>query len=245
MELDTSGIHVSDFVEPGTYVTPAGDVIGTIKYAEGMDALFSGDESEGHFFPTVFGNDLESDTLTIKGRKNGDRQVTLDEDRSLVIRLENLAGNTATIESNEKEVVTFNFGTATLIPEEYPKGRAAFNPDKKDYGGFGKNELYYEGGKVRISWDGIKATVSGTLKWVKQNQATKLPSDGNYFAFALSGWFKDKKITVDNGGKVKTSEETDWVCSIGKEKKEITVKYKDYVIAIFDLSNVKLIGEQD
>lgn len=219
--------------------------MGTIKFANGLDALYSGDESEGHFFPTVFGDEVKNSELTIKGRKDGDRQVTLDEDRILVIRLENLKENTATIESSGKTVATFNFSTATLIPEEYPKGKEAFNLEKKDYGRFGNNGLYYDRGKVKILWNGTKATVSGTLKWVKPEQAEKLPSEGNYFAFALSDWFKDKKNTVDNGGKIQTSVETDWVCRVNKENKKITVKYKDYVIAVFDLSELKLEEKQD
>ena len=219
--------------------------MGTIKFANGLDALYPGDESEGHFFPTVFGDEVKNGELTIKGRKDGDRKVTLDEDRILVIRLENLKENTATIESDEKTVATFNFGTANLVPEEYPKGKEAFNLEKKDYGRFGNNELYYDRGKVKISWNGTKASVSGTSKWVKSNQAEMLTSDGNYFAFALSDWFKGKKITVDNGGKIQTSVETDWVCRVNKEKKKITVKYKDYVIAVFDLSELKLEEKQD
>ena len=117
MELDESGKTVNDLIAPGMYVTPDGDVVGDIKYATGLETLFPG-QADGHFFPVTFGSEYQGKELTMKGRTDGDRTATLGEDLLLIVRLENLKGDTLTIECEKKNIVTFNFATANKLPQE-------------------------------------------------------------------------------------------------------------------------------
>ena len=118
-----------------------------------------------------------------------------------------------------------------------PTGEESFDKSKSDYGGFGKNEYYYDGELVQ-AWNGLNCVATGKLKWVTKDKAPKLDSEGYYFAFKLDDYYEGEDITVDNGGRVKTAKDTDWVCKVTKETKRIVVKCGGAVIVMFDLSNV-------
>ena len=92
-----------------------GSVAGTLYNVSGYEE-FSNDpvEQAGHYLPITFGSEYSGKQITIKGRTGGDRTVTLDEDLTLVLRKENLTGDTAEIESEGEPVVTLDFSTATL-----------------------------------------------------------------------------------------------------------------------------------
>lgn len=117
MELGGDDKTVNDLIAPGMYVTPDGDVIGDIKYATGLETLFPG-QTDGHFFPVTFGSEYKGKELTMKGRTDGDRKAKLDDDLLLIVRLENLKGDTLTIECDKKDIVTFNFATANKLPQK-------------------------------------------------------------------------------------------------------------------------------
>ena len=108
---------VSDLVSSGTYVEPDGTVVGTLKYVKDFSDLYPGEET-GHFFPTTFGEEYDKAKIKIKGLKNGDREATLDDDRTLIIRVENLNGKTAEIEKDGETLVTFDFTSTVLQPQK-------------------------------------------------------------------------------------------------------------------------------
>lgn len=143
------------------------------------------------------------------------------------------------MKKTKEEVFELDFSQVT--ENECPVGEAAFNSEKVDYGGFGKNTDYYKDGSLTINWKGTTATVTGELNYLKpsENGITKLTKDGHYFAFALMNWFKDKQVTVKINN-TKTSKETDWVCFIENNNTPIVITYNDTLIATFDLSKVVL-----
>lgn len=144
---------------------------------------------------------------------------------------------TFTFETAEDGVFqTLSFENAEFTP---PTGKDAFDASKTDYGGFGKTSDYYDGELIQ-TWDNSNCTVTGKLKWVTKDKVTKLGSDGNYFAFKLIDYYKGKNITVVIGDTEKTAKDTDWVCKITEDKRSVTVKDGDIVIATFDLSEVVL-----
>lgn len=111
------GKKVSELISVGTTVLKNGDVVGTLLYVTGFDQYSTSAEFQsGHFLPIVFGTKYSGKPITVKRRTDGDRTVTLDADRTLIIRKENLKGDTAQITSSEEPVATLNFATATLTP---------------------------------------------------------------------------------------------------------------------------------
>lgn len=67
----------------------------------------------GHFFPWQFADRYKNTEITIKGRTDSDRKVTLDDDGILVLRLENLSENKATIALTDQTVI-LDFTGVTL-----------------------------------------------------------------------------------------------------------------------------------
>lgn len=112
------GKKVSDMISKDTMVMENGDIIGTLHYVKEFPQFGDLSEQNGHFFPVVFGSSYKNKPVTIKGRIGSDRTVTLDDDCTLIIRKENLSGDTAEIESEKKPIVTLNFKTATLTPSD-------------------------------------------------------------------------------------------------------------------------------
>lgn len=70
---------------------------------------FGTKNNSGHFFPVEFDDQYVGESLTVKGRSDGDREVKLDADKLLVIRLENLSANTVQIEKDGEPVVSLDF----------------------------------------------------------------------------------------------------------------------------------------
>ena len=177
------------------------------------------------------------------GSQNGQGGKTItptSKDPYLIIRIENVTVEdkiSAIVEKTKEEVFELDF--SSVEKNECPVGEAAFNNEKTDYGRFGNNNIYYKDGKVDITWNGNTATVNGTLKNVKSNDAEKITSDGHYFAFALIDWFKGKQITVTTS-KANTVTDTDCVCKVTEDSKVITVEYNGSLIARFDLSKATL-----
>lgn len=147
---------------------------------------------------------------------------------------------------DEKEkTITYSLDKLKLNP--CPQGEAAFDSGKTDYGGFGNTTAFYD--NIEATWSGNKAKVTGALNYIKKDDGSfnKLHQDGNYFAFALKPWFKQKSITVEGKGLSQTTSDTDWVIRITDERKQqdIVVKQEDNVIAKFDLSDVTLKQESE
>lgn len=204
---------------------------------------YEGDQKSGHFFPIKFA-DKYLDQAIIVGSQNGQGGKTItptSDDPFLIIRIENVTVEnkiSAIVEKTKEEVFELDFSSVTK--NDCPVGETAFNQDKTDYGGFGNNTVYYEGGNVDIAWNGTDATVTGTLNNVNHTEsATKLSADGHYFAFSLIDWFKNKQVTVKTS-KEKTATETDWVCTVTESNKLITVKYGNTLVAKFDLTKATL-----
>lgn len=239
---------VSDLIDSDVYVVwngTKGIPKGTVKYIANYGSPYEGDQASGHFFPIkinekYFGKDI------LVGGPGGKLIKPTESDPYLIIRLENVTVQdkiSAVVQDTKEEIFELDFSKVTR--NKAPSGKDAINSEKTDYGRYGNNDAYYDGGKVDIAWRDAKATVTGKLKWVKGNDTYPLlTEDGYYFAFALNNWFNTKSVTVDNGGKVQTASDTDWVCRIGDGKKPITVKCEDTVVAIFDLSKIKF-GEKE
>ena len=177
-------------------------------------------------------------TTKIEGGDNSN-YVDVTEDKFCVYRVKNNEQKIVVrtqVEDRETEIA-YDLTDLTLVELI---GEEAFDESKVDFGGFGNNSIFYKDSKVNKSWDGTNCTVTGTLNWVLKSSAPKLGSDGNYFAFKLDDYYNGEQITVINGGKEKTRQETDWVCKVSAEKKEIVVKHNDNVIVKFDLSGVEL-----
>lgn len=227
-----------------TWSGTKGTVTGSVKYIENYGSPYDVGQQSGHFFPIKFANKYLNKVITV-GSQNGEggKDITpTSTDPYLIIRLENVTvGNkiSAIVQETKEEVFELDFSSVTR--NECPVGEIAFNKDKTDYGGFGKNSDYYKDGSIKIAWNDTTATVTGELNYLKRDAGNtpKLSEDGNYFAFSLNEWFKNKQITVTNS-KDKTAQETDWVCTITESNKIITVKYENTLIAKFDLSKIVL-----
>ena len=164
------------------------------------------------------------------------------DDPYLVIRVENVTVDhkiSAKLQSTGEEIFELDFSDATCL--KCPVGEVAFNTEKKDYGRFGNTNAFYDG--VTIEWNKTDATVKGKLKYVNKDadepKYEMLKESGNYFAFSLAEWFKDKEIVVVANSENK-AKDTDWVIHVKDKSKKIVVKHDDTVIATFDLSKVEL-----
>lgn len=238
--------RVSDLIDSDVSISwdgTTGTPTGTVKYIGNYGKPYEGDQVSGHFFPIKFERKYFDKEIQVGG--DGGKAITpTEDDPYLIIRLENVTVDdkiSAVVkDGTQEEIFELNFGTIT---REAPKGKDAFNADKSDYGSFGNNSAYYEGGKVNIIWRDTKAIVTGKLKWLGKDiidQFSGLSKEGYYFAFSLSEWFGDKSIKVDNGGKIHSAEDTDWVCNVSDKNKPIVVEYNDTVVATYDLSGIEL-----
>lgn len=183
----------------------------------------------GHFIPVLLPAECVGQKVTIKGRLDGDRTVTIDPDRTLVTRLENLSGLTMEVEMNGKKLCTFDF-TALV-----PVGENAFKATKTNFGGYGKREDMID--NFGISWNGVKATVTGTFK---KHSAEKLSTPGYYLPVGMSDWYTDdipKKGGIDN---IKPFTEQDMVISVTKTNKPAKFEYNGMTVMEFDISGMVL-----
>lgn len=229
---DAGDKKVSDFISEDTVIRESGEVTGTLHYVTGVKAFGEGEKGNGYFIPVTLAQRYDGQEITVTG-VNGSQT---HQDLEWLVQVRG-TDTTVTFATNQSDVfLTLTFGRAGF--EKCPVGKAAFDAGKADYGRFGRNELYYEGGHVDIAWDGPNAEVTGKLLHVKTADAESLSADGNYFAFALISWFKGKQVAVE-GSKKKTEEETDWVCLVKDKSKPITVTHEGETVARFDLSSVE------
>lgn len=95
----------------------AGEATGTAKYVADFSELYGdGAEKTGHFFPIQFDPKYSGKKITIGGRSDGDKDVTLDEDLLLIIRLENLSANKVTLTPESEPFLTVDFTKVTQSP---------------------------------------------------------------------------------------------------------------------------------
>lgn len=185
----------------------------------------------GHFIPTQMPVICANEDITLKGRTDGDRTVHIDEDRLLIIRLENLTGTTATVEMNGAELMKLDF--TSLVPT----GEEACDAAKEDFGRYGKKTDYVR--DLSISWDGIKGTATGTLLKHEIIGDGKVPA-GHHFPLSMSDWYDGvaKDVTVKNRNSIR---DKDIICGVD-DAKIITVEYNGMKVLELDLTGMT-VGE--
>lgn len=113
--LGELGKQASDLVgditvkQEGKTVTYTGEV----KKITGWTSAFPAGEADGHFLPILLPSETIGQKLTLKGRKGGDRDITVDPDRILVQRLENLSGSQLKIEKDGAEYLNIDVSGLT------------------------------------------------------------------------------------------------------------------------------------
>lgn len=213
-----------------------GKVKGNVHYYHFKDGEHFKDAPTGHYLPVLI-RGYDGLEITVTGSKGTQAKL---KDPKWIIRVDDfIPGKKATFEVGGNTIAVLDFDDLVL---DLPTGENAIRADKVDYGGFGSNTVYYDGGSVDITWKGMTATVNGKLKWVPVGTADKLETAGNYFAFALVEEFNGKDITV-KGLNEKTTDATDWVMLIKDKYTPIIVTVDETLIAKFDLSPVTLEAE--
>lgn len=86
------------------------------KITEPWKEFDSSGNNTGHFVPITMPSVCVGKKVAIKGRKAGKRTVNITEDRLLIVRLENLSGNTMTVELDGSTLLAIDF--SGLIREE-------------------------------------------------------------------------------------------------------------------------------
>lgn len=123
MGSKNGNILVSALIDPGVSIKwtgTKGAVSGTIKKdPDGLDAIYGEGGSSGHFFPVKFDEKYYNKPIKLTGSKNGNKTIApSSDDPYLIIRLENLSGNTATatVDGTDEEVFELDFSGATQEP---------------------------------------------------------------------------------------------------------------------------------
>lgn len=158
---------------------------------------FGAADNTGHFLPITLPADCAGKQITLKGRKTGDRTVTVDADRLLIQRLENLNGNTLTIDKDGSELMKVD------VTDLLPYGKDAVTAlEDQDFGGCGKTTDWYK--NMAVKWDGINGAVTGTF-----TKGTKSDAEGKYqIGLKLSPYFGTRTVRV--GAVDWTQEETNF-----------------------------------
>ena len=218
------------------------NILGTLHYVDDYEG-FSDDVNlqKGNYLALAIDAD-ESNTVKTEVVNGVAGEVTLPpEERWVVYRLTDKNKQKIKISvTNDKGITNTKTYSLSDMKFECPKGEAAFDKTKTDYGAYGNNDAYYDG-SLTMTWTGVNCKVKGKLKEVSNSLYTKLPSDGYYFAFKLDDYFKNKGINVTNTSN-KYVVDTDWVCQVGAAKNPITVKFDGKVLAVFDLSEVEFVS---
>ena len=185
---------------------------------------FGKDGQVGHFFPIALDEKFSGRQLTIGGREDGDRTITVGEDLLLVVRLENLTAEkklTATDATAKatSPVFTIDFSKMTLdVPMKVL-------PQEHNLGKYGKTVNELVGPDAAIAADG---SVTGELKhitdpWVENHNRT-----GYFLPVRLEAPYKDRSITVQRtGGDPTTATEEDWILTITDKDTEVSFKDGD------------------
>lgn len=187
---------------------------------------FDTKNNTGHFVPMQLPAKCVEQDVTLKGAAK-ERTVKVDEDRLLVVRLENLTGTTLTVEMGGKTLMDVDF-TGVI-----PVGEKAYDATKTDFGRFGKQSDFVE--EFSLSWSGAKATVTGKLKNFAGNDKV---SKGYYFPLGMSAWYADgieKTLTTKKSTKVT---DKDIIISVDDVNTPITVEYHGVKVLEFDLSGM-------
>lgn len=100
----------------------ANDISGTLNYVTGYTG-FSGDPAEqsGHYLALHADTAVEGSTIVVELSDSGKAPVTLDSDRTIVLRIENKSQTikiTASKEGYDTVTKTYTLSGLTLAPEE-------------------------------------------------------------------------------------------------------------------------------
>lgn len=233
--LGSLGKQAQDLIGADYKLTVSGTSVrasGEVKNITQPWTAYAAKDNTGHFAPTVMPAACVDQEVTVGGRKDGEKTVTIDEDRLLVVRIENLQGGEMPVKMGGKPLMTVDFSGT------FPKGRDAIDWDKKDFGSYGKFEDYLEG--VEVFWSGNKGTVKGTIKNHGAINGGKVKA-GHHYPLALSAYYFDgvpKTVTVGDG-KPKTVTDKDIICDVSKAQ-AIKVEYNGVTVLELDLSQATI-----
>lgn len=87
-------------------------VTGTVRNVAEEWTAFDSQNNTGHFFPLLLPEECRGKEVTVKGRTDGDRTVTIDGDLLLIQRLENLQGSTMELWMDGSLYLTVDFAGA-------------------------------------------------------------------------------------------------------------------------------------
>ena len=204
---------------------------GTLKNVTKPWTAFDSKDNTGHFAPITLPADLTGTQITLSGRSGGDKTVTVDEDRLLIQRIENLDGDTLTIKDGEGANTLMTVGFAGCIPQ----GEKAIDPNKTDFGSFGKTEDYVK--DIVIRWDGVKGFVTGTIKKHDAVGTDGKVKAGYHYPLGLAAYYFDgtpKTVTIGEG-KPKNVTDKDIICDVSKGK-TIKIGYNGKTVLELDLN---------
>lgn len=191
----------------------ASDLVGDVKVTkEGKTVKYSGQaknitmpwdaypegENTGHYLPIMLPADSVGQKLTLKGRKNGDKDITVDDDRILVVRLENLSGTTLTINKGSDLYMTAD------VAGMLPYGADAVEVlESQEFGECGKTEDWYTG--LKTEWTGNECAITGTF-----TRGTQADANGKYsIGLKLSDFFGSRSVKLNDS--TWTKEETNFI----------------------------------
>lgn len=199
---------------------------GSVKTITQQWTEFDKKNNTGHFIPMLLPAECVGQKVTLKGAAS-DRTVTVDEDRLLVVRLENLTGTTLTVEMGDKTLMVVDF-TGVI-----PVGAGAYDPEKTDFGGFGKSEDYVSG--LSITWNGAKGKATGELKNFTGASTNGSVKAGRHFPLGLSSWYADGVPKKVNG---KPLTDKDIIVKVTDKATPITVEYNGMTVLELDISGM-------
>ncbi len=206
-----------------------GKVTGTLKNITDHWTEFDSDNSNntGHFFPIELDEQYEGEDITVIGKS----QKTV-QDRMWVLRAENSNKNKFEFKHNGEAIVNLDLSNTV------PMGEKAFDPDKQDFGRFGKWTDYCDG--VSIKWSGVKGTVTGTIKKHEDIEGNKVKA-GTHFPLALSSYYFDgvpKTITIGSGSPKQVTDK-DIICDMSNAK-TIKVEYNGVLVMYLDFNSATI-----
>ena len=159
---------------------------GEVKKITGWTSAFPAEEADGHFLPILLPSETIGQKLTLKGRKGGDRDITVDPDRILVQRLENLSGTELTI--NKGGELYMKADVAGVLP--YGKD-AVTVLEHQEFGGCGSTDEWYTG--MKATWSGIECAITGTF-----TKGKKADAEGKYnIGLKLSDFFGSRSVQLN------------------------------------------------
>lgn len=186
-------------------------------------------KNTGHFFPIELPAKCVEQTVKCKGRVDGDREVRIDEDRLLVIRMENLAGTIAEFEMNGETIMKLDL--SGLVPV----GEKAYDAGKKDFGGYGQlDDLVHD---FSITWDGIKGIIKGEFQ---KTTTTKLKTPGHYLPIGMSSWYFDGVPKKAGTETMKAVKDKDIVFTVTDPQKPARIEYNGMTVMELDLSGTTM-----